>query len=69
MSGNDFNYSSPEMVSTQNGSGELVVSRSFLPTFPADEFSETDIYDDAIESVDLGALLTQGKETGVPTGK
>ena len=68
MSDNDFSYMSAEMVSMQNASGEIVVAPTFLPTFP-DEFRGTDIYDYAIESVDLGSLLTPGKGTEVPTGK
>ena len=38
------------------------------PSFPFDEFIETQIYSDAIESVDLSALLTPCQEKGVHEG-
>ena len=69
MSDNGFYTESQQPVS-ENGLNLLVIGKcDYEPDFPVDRYTATNIYSDAIEGVDLSALLTQGKETGVPTGK
>ena len=68
MSHNGFEFASPVPATTENGEGKLVIGKIWS-TFAVDEFRETEIYDDAIGSVNLGALLTQGNEAEVPICK
>ena len=69
MSENGFEYGSPEEASTHNGCGVFESGLLLESTYPTELYRTTAIYDDRIDSVDLGALIIQGKEAGENAGE